>query len=257
MTIALSALFTASVIGSKFDVCAQERAATGKTYQPFVDLLKDAYGLELPYASKGFILGCNKVFASEKLVSFATGEGSRVGAIALTQTLHAYCTTIASVCGAKVEPLPVWADPALIAAKKADRKAAKDKEAADQAAIIEAAKAAGLGHLAEDLVSDDNDTARMSARKKALTMLVEFKALLAQGVLTSDERDNLADALATCPTIGDQDIAKDEAKAKRTGKAKAKAIAELAVKVAESVTAVDAAPEAEAEAAPVAEPVAA
>lgn len=224
MIIALSTLFTATAIASSFDSQAADQAAKGKTYAPLLTMLDGAYGLQIPAATAAAVRYVNdNLLTLEAAPKLAKGVGARAAVVTVTQALHAYMTAIVAGMHADtliklgpafgVKPLPAWADPVQIAAKKAAKKDEREAKKADTPA--------------ESAESDPIEAAisapAVDIAAQAREAWAKFAAFLDAGALTVAERDAYIEALSTCVTRAET-VTKPEVKAAKTArKARAKA----------------------------------
>lgn len=214
-----------------------------------------------------------QLFGAEKVPALATGDGAKAAVVVVTQVLHAYATALRAgltnpdklAATPAVAPLPAWADPVAIAKKKDERKAKNAAKANDEAAaaIADAAKVAAadaiLTAAGATVVTDEAGEVSVSVAAESAAGLpslevlqaavaaavpvdhaAQFQAawnviapMLAQGVITTDQRDACIKALemAVCaaPTI---DPATVSAARKRAAKADKKVSAPLPKEVA-------------------------
>lgn len=264
-------IFTTAAVASSFDEQAGEQASTGRTYGPLHALLKTAYGLDVPAATAAAVKYLNfQLFGADKLPTLVTGDGAKAATVVVTQVLHGYAVALRAgltnpaklAATPEVLALPAWADPVAIAKKKDENKAKREAKANDVAAaaladnaklaaaeaILNAAAGVAVGDAAADGTADGAAPALPSlevlhaavAAATPLDVAAQFQAawnviapMLAQGVITTDQRDACIKALehAVCaaPAI---DPAVTTAQRKRAAKADKKASAPKEVAIA-------------------------
>lgn len=229
MTIALSSLFSAELLGRTFDNQANEQAAKGRIYVPLTALLKSAYGLAIPQATAPAIAYINgHLLMQPKAPALVKGVGAKSAAVTVTQALHAYAVAVrAGMSDATkapaVLPLPAWADPVAIAAKKDDAKA-KRLEKANAAASdsLAAALTAPIDVPAEDIALAAALTAPVDVSSDLADTLAKMRAFIAQGLLTVAQRDALVDALVIAETIAEP-VTKAETQRRKVARKSVKA----------------------------------
>ena len=175
----LSAMFTGKSLIAGFDAACAKQAAIGKFYEPVLSMLGTAYGLTIPNGTTAGLKALNlQLFKHEAAPKLTTGTGSRLGAIALTQYLHAYALAVVSgvnpatlakaAPGAyDVAPLPAWADPLILAAaaKEAEEKRLQKKAAKEAEASLQAAKDKAYADSLQSMAIDASVAAMTEARE--------------------------------------------------------------------------------------------
>ena len=144
-----STLFSAAIVAASFDAAIERDAANGRVNNEFQSMLSLHYGLELPAAPAQALKTINQFLTIEKAPKLAHGPGARAHAPAVGQALYALGEALHAAGKVKALPmlaaLPVWADPAALAAAAAaaadKRKATKASKAAAPAATAPAATA--------------------------------------------------------------------------------------------------------------------
>ncbi len=217
---AISSIFGSEILAAAFDDQAAAQAAQGRVYAPLAHALDAAYGIALPVATLQAIAYVNgKLLQADKCPTLAKGIGAKAAAVTVVQALHAYMLDVVAGmaplkvldAGAKaiVAPLPAWADPVQMAAKKATAKAAKEAKA-NQAASEE---------LAADGAAPEEDKAAALALASGITAQLTvampapidhhaqltaawavIAALLPNGIITTGERDSFIAALEKAVT---------------------------------------------------------
>lgn len=244
----LSNLFTAEVLAAKFDEQAQEQAAAGRVYAPFVNLLKTAYDLEISATTTTALKKVNVLMSIDAAQKLKTGTGSKVGAVMVWQTLHTWAEALLAGMGTrsraalaadfKINALPAWACPVAIKAK-ADKAAAArlaKAQAVDALKLAQATAIAASKPENEDGVEDESDTpitgeavsksqlsdalsgAPRDLHAEALAAWAKFAAFIDAGVLTAAERDDFVDMLSkavTAPEVVTPAVTATRKRAKR------------------------------------------
>lgn len=190
----LSSLFAASVLAATFDDVIEDQARSARIYAPLVAALEVSYGISLPVATAPAVKYANNMlFSLEKAPVLAKGLGAKAATVTVIQALHAYLCVVVSNMSAKhapltVAPLPAWADPVAIAAKKQANKDARQAKANDDAANA-------LADSPEVSAEDAALVASLSAplrdlHAEMLAAWAAFSPFLSQGVATVAERDS-------------------------------------------------------------------
>ena len=159
----VTSIFNVNAISEAVSAQARIEAASGRVNDTLASLFA-SLGLNLIQQGKK---GASPKGAAATLAKLCTGDapakaGIPIGILApkmgwpeVAQALHAYVTTLASVgaCDAP-EPLPMWADPASIAASKAERASKAAATRAANKALNPATDTSGASPAPENTVPD-------------------------------------------------------------------------------------------------------
>ena len=208
-----STLFSAATVAASFDAAIERDAANGRVNAEFSSMLALHYGLELPASPAQVLKTVNQFLTLEKAPKLAHGPGARAHAPAVGQALHALGAALHGAGKVKNLPalaaLPVWADPAAIAAAKAasaeKRKTTAAVKATAPAATAPAATAPAATAPAAAIVAPPAATA---PAHDALAVHVNAVIAAARGGFLSSAQinqlraalDTAAAAPATVPT---------------------------------------------------------
>ena len=162
-----SALFSAAIVAASFDAAIERDASNGRVNNEFQSMLSLHYGLELPAAPAQALKTINQFLTLEKAPKLAHGPGARAHGPAVGQALHALGEALHAAGKIKALPvlaaLPVWADPAALAAAAAaaadKRKATKASKATAPAATAPAATAPAATAPAATVTAPDLSSA--------------------------------------------------------------------------------------------------
>ena len=198
---AFSSLFNSAHLAAAFDGAVLADAANGRVHAPLAAALLSSYGLVLPSSPRAAATYTNDWLTLDKAPIVARGPGARAAAPAIAQALHALMIAIHAAGKVNNLPalagLPVWADPAAIAAKKA---ATAAKRAETKAAKPAIAPSGDADESTESSESSESSEAKQTAPDVSTAANLTIAALRA-GSLSPALLQALRDAMESAVTI--------------------------------------------------------
>ena len=220
-----STLFSAAIVAASFDAAIERDAGNGRVNNEFQSMLSLHYGLELPAAPAQAVKLINEFLTQAKAPKLAHGPGARAHAPAVGQALYALGMALHAAGKIKALPvlaaLPVWADPAALAAaaaasaeKRSANKRSADKHKATAPAAT--APAADVAAAAAAAVTAPAATAPAADVAGAVAVVL---AAAAGGFLSASQIATLRAALDTAPAAAATVPTKHKGGKVRTSKA--------------------------------------
>lgn len=127
-------LFSNATVSAAFEAAIVKDASSGRINNEFRQALSDAYGITIDAKPLNALKAINDFLVLEKAPKLIKGKGARAAAPAVALALHALALLLVEAGKIKNLPmlagLPAWADPAMLAEKRA---AAAEKRAEKRA----------------------------------------------------------------------------------------------------------------------------